>query len=109
MPPVGGDAVLNEPEDAATHVVLHSVRLTAGHEPTGRTVHYHGNARLGAPAALQIVRFPGGEGCHLLHLDGNGVEMTDTWHDDVAGAMDQARFEFSVPPSAWTAGGRPPE
>ena len=98
----------DEPANDVTHAMLWSARLAGRYEPTGKTIHYYKNERLGAPTALQIVRYPGDEGCYLLYLDENGKEMTDTYHDDVKGAMDQARFEFSIPPEAWVEEGSEP-
>ena len=96
---------MNKSAGVATHTVLWSARIAGVHEPTGKTVHYYKNERLGVPASLQIARYPGDEGYYLFYLDEQGNEMTDTYHDDVEGAMDQARFEFSIPPAAWVEEG----
>ena len=95
---------MNDPKDAATHEVLWSVSLAGNYVPTGKTTHSYKNEKLDPPASLQIARYPDGDGYYLFYLDDNGQEMTDTYHDEVEGAMDQAKFEFSVPPSAWTKG-----
>jgi len=47
-----------------------------------------------------IVEFAQGE-YNLIHLDKNGGEMTDTFHDSVEDALRQAEFEFLVKPEDW--------
>jgi hypothetical protein len=34
-------------------------------------------------------------------LDEDGNEMNDTFHETLEGALEQARFEFRVPPHEW--------
>ena len=62
--------------DKPLYDVLWQVVLTNAHQPTGNTVHYYGNEKLGTPTQLQIAHFPGDEGFLLLYLDDNGQEMT---------------------------------
>ena len=87
--------------DKPLYDVLWQVVLTNAHQPTGNTVHYYGNEKLGTPTQLQIAHFPGDEGFLLLYLDDNGQEMTDTYHSDVSSAMEQANFEFLIDKSDW--------
>jgi hypothetical protein len=82
--------------------VLHEIVLDARHGRTGFTGHFRNGQPLLAPSKLQIVRFPGDEAVHLIHLDSNDVEQTDTWHESVVDAREQARLEFGVEPEQWT-------
>ena len=83
---------MNETE----YVVLWSVNLAGRHQPTGKTVHYSGDDVLPTPHKLTIAHYPGDNGSYLFYLDESGSELTDTFHDGVKGAMDQAEWEFGV-------------
>lgn len=48
---------------------------------------------------MQLV--PSAPGYYLLYLDCDGKEMTDTWHESVERAMDQATYEFGLIPEDW--------
>jgi hypothetical protein len=48
-----------------------------------------------------IVELDPGGGFYLLYLDDRGSEMTDTWHESVALAMEQAEYEFCLSPKEW--------
>jgi hypothetical protein len=37
----------------------------------------------------------------VFALDETGVEVSDTWHEDVDDALAQAEAEFGVTPDAW--------
>jgi len=71
------------------------------HQPTGKTKHFKGDREIPAPHSLQIVRYPNDRGYYLLYLDENGNELTDTYHDRLQGAIEQANWEFSVQPEEW--------
>jgi hypothetical protein len=83
------------------YVVLWKVRITGLHRPTGKTVHYSGGEVVPTPSELQIAQYPGDDGYYLFYLDESGQEMTDTFHDDIRSAMDQADWEFEVKSSEW--------
>ena len=42
-----------------------------------------------------------GDGYYLFYCDADGIEQTDTWHESLEGAQDQALFEFGVEPEEW--------
>jgi hypothetical protein len=77
------------------------VLLGAKHRPTGSTLHYRDGMLLGPPSELLIGYFDGSGGFYLLYLDGYGEEMTDTYHESVDKAMEQAQVEFGVTPDEW--------
>ncbi len=83
------------------YLVFWKVQVAGSHRPTGKTVHYSGGNILPSPSGLQIAQYPGDDGYYLFYLDENGEEITDTFHDDVRGAMEQAEWEFDVKPSEW--------
>jgi hypothetical protein len=81
--------------------VLHEIVLDARHGATGATRHFRDGRLLPPPSKLQIVRFPGDDAVHLVHLDPNDCEQTDTWHESVEDAREQARLEFGVEGKHW--------
>lgn len=83
--------------DKAT--IVKEIVLAPHHTATSKTRHYRDGVRIGSPVGLIIVRFS--DGYNLIHLDGQGGEMTDTFHESIADAIDQAAFEFSIEPKEW--------
>jgi hypothetical protein len=63
---------------------------------TGNTRHYRGASLLRAPDMVEIVKLPSAPGYYLLYLDSAGNELTDTFHESVDQAIEQARFEFGL-------------
>lgn len=83
------------------YVILRKVRLGSEHLPTGRTRHYRGAQVLPVPSALQIARYSEDTGLYLFYLDVEGNEITDTYHDTLEGAVEQARWEFGIEDEDW--------
>jgi hypothetical protein len=81
--------------------ILKRVELLEHHVETGRTVHRRGLDKLPKPSALEIIKYPNDPGYYLLYLDSNGDWQTDTYHDSIAKALDQAQYEFLVGPDDW--------
>jgi len=86
---------------AAPHRPLRYVRLGPQHQPTGKTRHYLGTRELPPPRELQIVQYAEDPGYYLLYYDEAGEELTDTYHDTLAEAMEQAEWEFGIRPGEW--------
>ena len=82
-------------------IVIRQIRLGPNHQTTGKTRHFHGEKLLPVPAFLQVVQYAEDPGFYLLYLDQNGQELTDTYHETLAGAFEQARWEFSVESTEW--------
>ena len=79
---------------------LFEARLGSGHEATGFTRHCSNGVQLPTPACLRIVQYDDG-GFYLLYLSEHLEEQTDTWHETVEGAMEQARLEFGITERDW--------
>jgi hypothetical protein len=69
----------------------------AGSQPTGKTRHVVGGFEVKEFAALAIAKYDGeSQGVYLYYCDPSWNVITDTWHEDVAAALDQAHFEFGL-------------
>lgn len=77
------------------------IQLRPSHRPTGRTRHYRDDKLLPPPSELRIVQYPEDPGFYLLYCDDSGIEMTDTYHDALEGALNQAEWELQVKPGEW--------
>jgi hypothetical protein len=81
--------------------ILCFVKLGLQHRPTGKTRHYLGTAQVPPAAMLNIVKYPDDEGFYLLHIDEDGNEIADTYHDSLEAAKQQANWEYSVRVEEW--------
>ncbi len=80
---------------------LRYIRLGPQHLPTGKTRHFLGTSELPSPSELRIVQYTEDPGYYLLYFDETGEELTDTYHDTLSQAMEQAEWEFGVRPDEW--------
>lgn len=81
-------------------LIVRRVTLGVGHLRTGNVRHYGGGKLLSTPMSLMVVEFGPGQ-YNLIHLDEDGQEMTDTFHESVTDALSQAEIEFRVKPTEW--------
>ncbi len=86
----------------STEIILKQAVLTDRHIPTGRTVHRIGGNVVPPPAALQIARYEGDPGFYLFYCSATGEVVTDTYHETLDAALDQAEFEFGIRRSEWS-------
>jgi hypothetical protein len=82
------------------YLVLKEISLNPA-TATGRTRHYLGNNLLSVPAKLQIARYPEMGGFYLFYLDEHEKVMTDTFHDSIQSALEQAKWEFNISEADW--------
>ena len=95
------------PRLVAKHVLY---RIGTGPYPaTGRTRHFVQGEPAPEPSSLVIVRYEldaVGSGrytdYYLQYLDESGEQITNTYHETLDRAFEQATFEFECPRSAWT-------
>jgi len=92
-----------QPEAVPTEIAR--VHLLPRHRPTGKTRHYFGTpdnrVEAPVPAMLRIVQYDDDAGFYLFYCDEDGTEFTDTLHETVAKAKEQAKFEFNVQSDEW--------
>jgi hypothetical protein len=77
------------------------VTSLAGHASTGRTTHRRDGRILPKPTSLAISKVGSKPGVFLFYYDERGDVLTDTYHDTVEGAFEQAQFEFNIIRSEW--------
>jgi hypothetical protein len=83
---------------------IRRVKLGDRHLSPGRTNHMLVDSNGKRPFApfkeLVIAHYPGTVGYYLMHhsIDGTG---TDTWHESLEDALNQAAWEFEVDASEW--------
>lgn len=85
-------------------VTFFRIKLKPTHIPTGKTRHVKGRKPVPSPDELRIVQLTGDPGFYLFHYDKHGEELTDTYHDSVEEAMEQARWEFGIEKHEWSKG-----
>ncbi|MDO4907238.1 hypothetical protein [Neisseria sp.] len=66
-----------------------------------KVVHSNEYGILPSPKFLSIVQYDGDSGFYLIHLDADLNEQSDTYHETLESAFEQAEFEFNVQPSEW--------
>jgi len=81
--------------------LLHRIVLNEGHQPTGFTRHTRNGLPLQSTTELRIAQYYGDPSYYLFYCDATGEELTDTYHDTVDSAFEQARAEFGVRPDEW--------
>ncbi|MEV0294851.1 hypothetical protein [Nocardia sp. NPDC050710] len=63
-------------------------------EPTGKTRHYVGRRIVDDFAGLAIARYDADPGVYLFYCDAEWNAITDSYHEELGGAYEQAEFEF---------------
>jgi hypothetical protein len=73
----------------------------SGHASTGRTTHRRDGRILPNPSSLTISKVDTSAGFFLFYYDDRGDVLTDTYHDTIEGAFEQANFEFGIVDRDW--------
>lgn len=81
--------------------VIKRIFLKEKNIPTGKTVHYFGQSELPAPFSLEIIQYFDDDGYYLFYLNEKGEVQTDTYHDSLEGAIEQAKWEFKISENDW--------
>ncbi|GAB4093021.1 hypothetical protein [Flaviaesturariibacter terrae] len=69
---------------------------------TGNTKHFIDGALVKSFASLAICQYLNDSGYYLFYCDSNWNALTDTYHDTIEGAVEQAEYEFRGSSSGWT-------
>jgi hypothetical protein len=76
--------------------------LESKHIKTGNTEHWVGGQPIKEIYGLSICKYESDNGYYLFYCDKNWETITDTYHDTVEDAKDQAEFEFANTIDSWT-------
>jgi len=85
-----------------SYTVLKQINLE-GFEPTGKTRHFFGNELLSKPSFLQIAKYDDDPGYYLFYLDSDKDVLTDTYHETIDKAFEQAEWEFGIKLVNWSS------
>jgi hypothetical protein len=80
--------------------VLYYSPVDGRHRPTGGCKQVIAGVLQGAAAGLAICQY-GEDGFYLFGCDAEWKEVTDTWHQTVEDAMEQAEFEYEGVAQTW--------
>jgi hypothetical protein len=75
--------------------------VTDGLIHTDKTSHVIGGRLNGKFKSLVICQYPNTGGYYLLYFNDQGEEVTDTWHETLEDAKDQAEYEYSGITNIW--------
>lgn len=81
--------------------ILEFVILTSDQKRTGATKHIIGGIEHTDFYGLAICQYKEEEGYYLFYCDSDWKELTDTWHENIKSAKDQASFEFTGLDGKW--------
>lgn len=71
------------------------------HRYTGNTKQIVGGVALGPSAGLAICQYDGEECFYLFGCDANWNSQSDTWHQSLEDAKEQAEFEYQGTSATW--------
>lgn len=84
--------------------IIKMIRLNELNKPTGFTKHFVNDLLVNNTISqLKIVNYEGDSGFYLFYCNEKGEQITDTYHDSVNLALEQAELEFNVKPSEWSS------
>lgn len=89
------------PEDIGGFEVICYTILDERQEPTGRVAHSVRGTRMSPPAALAICKDDRGGAFYLFYCDEDWEPMSDTWHQTLEEAKEQAEIEFTGSSDTW--------
>ena len=83
--------------DLITYVILSDNQTR-----TGFTRHYTEGELIENFYSLSICKYPDVKGYYLFYCDSSWDAITDTYHDTLEDAIEQAEFEFTNTKNNWT-------
>lgn len=89
------------PEKIDNAKVLCFAILSKLHQPTGNTKHTLNGKVLAPVFGLAICQYENDGGFYLFYCDEKWHTLTDTWHDSLDQAKEQAEFEYEGINQSW--------
>jgi hypothetical protein len=87
-------------EIGGARVVL-STPIDAQHQPTGNCKQIVAGVLQRPAAGLAICQYTAQDGFSLFACDADWENISDTWHETLEEAMDQAEFEYEGVSQTW--------
>lgn len=75
------------------------------HRPTGRTKQIVDGRQVGRASGLAICQYENDTAFYLFGCDADWKSVTDTWHQSIEDARDQAEFEYAGSSQTWVYAG----
>jgi hypothetical protein len=85
--------------------VIATTSIDHRHEATHGTAHIVAGQEAGVANTLAICKLGSENGFYLFDCDENWNVTTDTWHESVEAAKDQAEFEYRGSGTTWEDAG----
>jgi hypothetical protein len=95
------------PSDIGGAQVLYYTKIDERHHVTGKCHHAVGRQVMGAAAGLAICQYPGEDSYYLFYCDRQWNVVTDTWHETIKDALQQAEFEYEGVSATWRRAAEP--
>jgi hypothetical protein len=86
---------MHQPPQTLDGAKVLAVADLGGSTATGRTVHMVDGEIVVTPAALAIAEYEGESGVYLFYCDPEWGVVTDTFHESVDSAVEQAQWEYT--------------
>lgn len=90
------------PTQIDSALVLEYIILDTTQSKTGKTAHIVAGKTVEAVFGLAICKYSDGQEFYLFYCDRYWKTITDTYHDTIEKAKEQAEHEFSNTRAAWT-------
>ena len=81
--------------------VLLYTRIDERHEPTGACRHTVAGELMEQASGLAICRYEQDGGFYLFYCNEDWKVITDTWHETLEDAKEQAEFEYKGARASW--------
>jgi hypothetical protein len=81
--------------------VLFYATLQKNRRPTGNTKHYIGGELVQPVAGLAICQYENAKGFYLFYCDNQWNVITDTYHESIEDAKNQAEVEYEGVSNEW--------
>lgn len=81
--------------------ILEYLTLTDKEKRTGNTTHHIVGKKHTDYHGLAICQYENEDGVYLFYCNSDWIELTDTHHEDIDSAKDQASYEFEGLENKW--------
>jgi len=77
--------------------------LDARHRKTRNTVHHAGGNEIEDPKGLAVCQYEGEDAFYLFGCNEDWKSQSDTWHETLDDAKEQAEFEYAGTSQTWVS------